>query len=87
MKLPIKNYENIPAVPPLCFDEFDAWGGAIKEGRIYVRECKGGEIVLKSKTKPYKRGIVNNMEVFYYLVIGDEPPAVINLIASTWSRI
>jgi hypothetical protein len=70
--------------PRPMYDDFDAFGGAILDQKVYVKECRSGAVVLKEKVKPYRRGMVKNKVVFYYLLDGQTPPPDEELIPSTW---
>lgn len=85
MKLPIRREPLGPmAVPSVEYDAFDGWGGAIRLGKIFVKECSMGEVVPKETAIPYRRGIVNKKVVFYYLKKGEIPPSDDLLIPSVW---
>lgn len=88
VKLPIKtevSVENATLAPVIMeYDEFDGWGGAIKGGIVYVKECREGKVIKKSAAIPYRRGMIKGKQVFYYLVRGDKPPHDEDLIPSIW---
>lgn len=87
MKLPYKDAqanEKLKPPPKQIFDEFDGFGGAIVAGEIFVKECVRGTVVSKSRTIPYRRGIINGEQVFYYLLKSDKAPPDAELIPSTW---
>lgn len=83
MKLPLKTQEPVKPTT-ITIEEIDAFGGAYSRGHTYVKECRKGEIVKKSETIPWKRGVVNKKVVFYYLKKGEVPPSADQLIPSIW---
>lgn len=85
MRLPIKREVSSTEDGPV-FTDFDAFGGAICLGEIFVKECKKGEVVKKEITIPFRRGVVNKKVVFYYLRRGEMPPTEAEMIPSIWER-